>query len=93
MKEPQEKILGEQLPHPKANFKDTPLVKAFPFMVGGFIGFGSHGIYEAIGKITGWGTYTIATFCVGTLIAGIVGASIGGVSQVVINSFGNEVKG
>lgn len=170
MNKPQEKMSGEQPPHPKANFKDTPIGKAFPFMVGGSvvvglgsgvvvycaisettrsdkiltfcvgtlivcvvggfigylskmvinslceqqakfkdtsfanvlpltlvtflcIGFGGQGIYGAIGKITGWGTYTIATFCVGTLIAGIVGGFIGGVSQMIINSFGKEVKG
>ena len=91
MNEPQEKMLGEQPPQPKANFNETSIAKILPISIGITVGIGfGPGIYKAIGETTGWGS--VATFCVGTLILGVVGGFIGGIAQSVINVFVKEVK-
>ena len=92
MIEPQENISGE--PQPKSNFKATFFEKTLPISIGCTLamGFGPW-LYKSIGETTGWGTYSIATFVVGTLFVGVIGGLIGGVSQMVADSFGKEVKG
>ncbi len=95
MNEPQEKMLVEQPPEPKANSNGAPIGTVSPIVLGFSIAAASGlgpGIYKAIGETTGWGTYTIATFCVGTILMGVIGGLFGGVAQMVADSFGKEVK-
>lgn len=88
-----EKLFEEQTPQPKVNFKDTPFAKALPITIGLALGMGfGPGLYKAIGETTGWGTYSIGTFCVGTLILCVGGGFIGYVSQLVIDSYGKATK-
>ena len=91
MNEPQEKMSGE--PQPTKDFKATSFQKTLAISFGCTlaVGFGPW-IYKSIGETTGWGTYTIATFCVGTFFMCVLGGLIGGVSQMVADSFGKEVK-
>ena len=94
MFEPDEKMSGEHPSQPKANFTATFFGKTLPVSIGCTvaIGFGPW-LYKLIGEATGWGTYAIATFVAGTLIVTVVGGLLGSASQLVIDSFGKEVKG
>ena len=94
MIEPQEKLSGEQPSQPKTNFKATFFEKALPISIGWTVamGFGPW-LYKSIGEATDWGTYSIATFVVGTLIVTVIGGLLGGASQLVIDSFGKQAKG
>ena len=94
MIEPQEKMSVEEPSKPKTNFKATFFEKALPISIGWTVamGFGPW-LYKSIGEATGWGNYTITTFVAGTLILTVVGGLLGGASQLVIDSFGNQAKG
>ncbi len=94
MIEPQEKLSGEQPSQPNTNYKATFFEKALPISIGWTvaIGFGPW-LYKSIGEATGWRTDAIATFVAGTLVVTVVGGLLGGASQLVIDSFGKEVKG
>ena len=91
---PHKKLSGEQPLQHKANFVATFFEKTLPISIVCIlaVGFGPW-IYKSIGESTGWGTYTIATFVVGTLLQSVVGGFIGGVSQMVSESFKKEAKG
>ena len=84
---------GDQAPQPKENFKDTPFAKALPTTVGITLGTGfGPGVCKAIGETTGWGTYAVATICVGSLIMGASAGLILGVLQIVINSPAKDIN-
>jgi hypothetical protein len=93
MNKRQEAVSAEQPPQTKGNFKLTPIAKASPIMIGLIIGVGfGPSVYNAIGETTGWGSHSIATFCIGTLLVGIVGGVIAGISMMVVNFLGIKVK-
>lgn len=65
----------------KATSTLTTIERVVPIMIGTIgAGFGPQ-IYEEVGKATGWGFYSPATFFVGSVIAGAIGFLAGYVAS------------
>ncbi|MHB8974057.1 MAG: hypothetical protein ACYC4N_26780 [Pirellulaceae bacterium] len=86
MNDPQEKPLGEQPPQPKANRKDTHLLKIIPIILGITLGnpIGTD-IGKAIGETMGWGLIT--THGVKYVIIVVASLVIAAITYAVINYF------